>query len=228
MPFSSSTKSWAVSNKDQRRECIAHAAFNCLYGLPESLKGYVKDVQRKLLIKLREIHDGIKYGRELSDNEKALLLLESNITNLSPDISGLKQVEAMFPVIRHFQIVEPVGKLGRKEVETFLSEHKLSKIAEAMNHFTWTGSSSKAPVGKAESVIGLADDFLEKLLTTSGGGARLTSWLRASDEQWKKIVDAEIERREKQLKYLKSSDPKSSHIQVLEAEIAKLRRDWAL
>lgn len=228
MAFSSSTKSWAICGKDQRRECIAHAAFNSLSGLPGEAGGFVKGVQSKLKMKLRDIQDGIKYNREPSADEKALLLLESGVAGLSSDVSGIKLLEKIFPVVQVFSIVEPVGRLGRGDVETFLREQKLSKIVEAIGRFSWTGTSSKAPIGKAESAIGIADDLLEKLLTLSGGDSKLTSWLQSSDAQWKRVVDSEVDRREKQLKQLKSSDPKNAYINALEGEIDRLKKNWAL
>ncbi len=222
MAYSSSTKSWQSCSKDQRRECMAFAAFTKLKGLPGETKFFVEAVRRKVLLEIQN----------LTENERKLITLKSLFDNLSSDVGGLEKIEKVFGLIEDLIVVSGFGGLSGGEIKTHIKNGELAKICKAVSSFIdgnkWSGGSLKAPNGKSESAIGIPDSLLEKLLSASGGDGLLTSWLQSGDRQWKKAIDGEIEKRKRELTVLKRNNNNDPRIKVLEWEIDKLNRDWKI
>ncbi len=214
--FSSSTKSWKICDTDQRRVCIAHATFNKLHGFPGDIKTSIHGIKAKLLLRIKSLR------------ETALLLLESKIDELTPDITGIERLERIFPAIEKFVEINSTGGIDAKDIKAFIRDKELSKILRAMSNFKWTGSSNSAPAGKSASDIGISDELLEKLMNLSGAASLLTSWLQTGDEKWKRWADSEIEKRKQELDSLKRNHPKDPKITLLESEIDRLESDWKI
>lgn len=230
MAYSSSTKSWQSCSKDQRRECMAFAAFTKLKGLPGETKFFVEAVRRKVLLEAKNLED--KEIESLTENERKMITLRSVFDNLSSDVGGLEKIEKVFGLIERVIVVSGFGGLSGGEIKTYIKSGELAKICRAVSSFIdgnkWSGGALKAPNGKSESAIGIPDSLLEKLLIASGGDGLLTSWLQSGDRQWKKAIDGEIERRKRELTVLKRNNSSDPRVRVLEWEIDKLNRDWKI
>lgn len=223
MAFGSSTKSWGMCNKDQRRECIAHAAFNKLSGFYAGAVGLVGNVKRDLLRKIGYL----KQNESLSSEETVLVILEGAIKGLGENVAGIEGLQRMYSKVKDFVTIDSVGGLGSGHIKSFIENGELSKIAAAQNKFEWSGSGG-APKGKSESTIGISDSLAEKLLSLSGGSSTLTSWLQAGDAKWKKWVDSEVKIRKNEIAVLKRSGYQDARVKMLEAQIKKLEKECRL
>lgn len=226
MPYTSSTKSWASCNKDQRRECIAHAVFNKLSSLPGSAKWFVVHSSKKLIREMKHL-ENLEFD-SLNSDERGLLVLKSLISSLGASVSGIRSLERIFTSVEKFLSPVVIDPLGSSASNMLLSQGKLSSVVDAIDHWKWTGSSNGAPNGKSESSIGIPDSLLDKLMSISKADGLLTSWLQAGDAKWKRWVDSELDKRRKEIESLARIDPKHNHIRILELEMARLAKDWKL
>lgn len=223
MSYTSTTKSWKVCSKEQRRECLALAVFTKLAGFGQTAKGYVSSARLKLVSKINLIKDSDV--ESLTDEEKVLLGIGQKVLSMGDDV---KVLEAIFPLVEKFLNHVGIEPLSATMTFSLIRDKHLSKLIAAIDKFKWTGSGLKLPSGKSEDAIGISDSLLESLMTPSHGDGLLSSWLASGDAMWKKYADSQIEERKEEIKRLKRTDPRHGKIMILEREIKKLEQDWAL
>jgi hypothetical protein len=223
MPYTSPTRSWKVCNKDQQREVKAHAVFTKLQSLPSDAKSFVFTVKFRLQNKIDSIKE--KAGH-IEDDELQLLAKEHVVKALSEDAIGISKIESNFALFRKFEIPTKIGDLSSGLSISILEGGDLSKLLKAKNKFKYTGGVKGAPNGKSESIVGISDSLLDKLVDALNASSLITSWMEYGDTIWKKWVDSEIEKRQKEIKRLCNSPSSSYKIKDLEREIGILNKEW--
>ncbi|HCW32731.1 TPA: hypothetical protein DGH83_04515 [Candidatus Peregrinibacteria bacterium] len=223
MAFTSTTKSWQVCNKDQRRECIAFAVFTKMSNFGAKAKAYVSSVRTQLLSKINLIKDIDE--NSLNPQEKELVGFMQRISEMGNDVATLEKI---FPFIERFMNRAGIDPLSTDMTFPLLGDRKLSKLVDAIGQFKWTGSGTRIPFGKSEKSVGVSDSILSSLMTVCGADGLLNSWLIKGDAVWKNSVDIQIAQRKNEIKKLQRIDPKSGKIAALEWQIRTLERDWKL